>query len=135
MDEKYVAWIREHGLGCGAPQESVLANAYGKCASVTLAMASAFPELRRARGFYHCDRWGRRQHWWCVAPDGTVVDPTAEQFPSMGLGEYDEVKDGEEDRIPVGKCMNCGEELYAHDESTYVCSDYCELAVRRDMGI
>jgi hypothetical protein len=99
-------------------------NPQGQCAEITAAMAQAFHELRRVRGHYYCLTWGERAHWWLVAPDGTVVDPTAAQFPSRGLGHYEEWQEGAEE--PVGRCANCGGEIYASSGYTdTVCSDLC----------
>ena len=60
----------------------------GRCAEATLAMAAVFPELTRVRGHYLCWVWGEREHWWLVEPNGEIVDPTADQFPSKGGGVY-----------------------------------------------
>jgi hypothetical protein len=113
----------------GAYDDWIAANAkrfedvYGKCADLSRAMQKAFPELRLARGIYDCPVWGERTHWWLVAPGGDVVDPTASQFPSKGIGEYRELKEG--DRIPSGVCMDCGDTVY--DGATF-CSDACKAA-------
>lgn len=113
MNEQYQAWI-----DANVPNKEA---AYGKCAEVTLAMQSAFPELRRVRGFYHCPIWGRRTHWWLQDGD-EIVDPTSKQHPSNGIGQYQEVKD--ETEIPTGVCADCGEPVYNGD---YFCSNECEL--------
>jgi hypothetical protein len=112
MSTDYRDWIAENVKGTG----------YGDCAEATEAMQLTFPELRRVRGFYHDHLWGERQHWWLVAPDGRIVDPTAEQFPSKGTGEYVEY-DGRP--LPTGRCANCGGPVY--DGST-CCSDDCGRA-------
>lgn len=63
----------------------------GRCLELSTAAVAADPTLRLVRGWYHCPMWGERQHWWCVRPDGTVVDPTVTQFPTAGAGaEYEE---------------------------------------------
>ena len=113
MREIYKAWIRQN-----YPDYE---SAYGHCAEATEAMVRAFPELRRASGFYHCPVIGERTHWWCVDPDGGVVDPTAKQFPSNGQFEYQELVQGR-DPIPSGKCPNCGGWCY---DGAYLCSDAC----------
>lgn len=105
----YQDWITANVPGTG----------YGECAEATTAMVLAFPELRRVRGHYYCLFWGERTHWWCVAPDGSIVDPTAKQFPSNGIGEYVEY-DGRP--LPTGPCANCGDPVY--DGGT-CCSDEC----------
>lgn len=111
METKYLNWISEH-----------VPNAYGKCSEVTLSMVNAFPELRRVRGWYYCIIWGERMHWWCVAPNGEIIDPTAEQFPSKGSGVYVEHEEGQP--LPTGKCPNCGEYCYNYDP---ICSEHCEI--------
>lgn len=60
----------------------------GKCREMAEAAAAQEPTLRIVRGHYWCPYWGEQAHWWCVRPDGTVVDPTAAQFPSCGNGLY-----------------------------------------------
>lgn len=109
MDQRYQDWITDLG-----------SNLFGRCRGVTKEMVEAFPELRRVRGHYHCPIWGKRAHWWCVAPDGSIVDPTVSQFPSRGIGEY--VLLDETAPIPTGKCPDCGEYVYG----TTFCNDSCE---------
>lgn len=99
----------------------------GKCDRATKEMVEAFPELRRAAGFAHVS-WGRDQHWWCVAPDGSVVDPTASQFGTRGVLRYEELdlKDpATRGRVPTGRCMDCGDDVYNRDT---FCSPECEAA-------
>lgn len=100
----------------------------GRCDQATIEMVATFPELRRVAGFAHWfasnGRPIRDQHWWCVAPDGTVVDPTFAQFlPPVRYEELDLNDPDTEARIPTGVCMNCGEDAY---EGRYHCSDECE---------
>lgn len=95
-------------------------DGYGKCAETTIAMQEAFPELARVRGFYHCPLWGQRAHWWLVTPDGAIVDPTAMQFPSGGLGLYVRWPEGQPE--PTGKCPNCSD--YCYNDRT-CCSEPC----------
>lgn len=97
----------------------------GKCDTATAKMVAAFPELRRVAGFVYCT-WGREQHWWCVAPDGSIIDPTASQY--VAILEYEELDldDPEVCRtIPTGVCMDCGGDTY---EGRTFCSDQCESA-------
>lgn len=95
----------------------------GQCAEATLAMVAAFPELRRVRGHVFLMGTAKQPaHWWCVDPDGRIVDPTAHQYPNL-VG-YDEWIEGEEE--PVGRCANCGGYIYASSGYTdTVCSDAC----------
>lgn len=112
MDPKYAAWVAAN-----------VKDPLGRCAETTLAMCTAFPELTRVRGHYLCGFWGPREHWWCTAPDGGVVDPTAAQFPSRGLGRYEPWVEGTPE--PTGKCPNCGGECY---DNKYCCSAECDSA-------
>lgn len=109
MDHAYEQWISAN-----------VSESYGACKEVTTAMAQAFPELRRVRGHYQDALWGKRSHWWLVTPDGSIVDPTASQFPTRGHGEYVEWTEGAKE--PVGKCPNCGE--YSYNPGG-CCSDDC----------
>lgn len=111
--DKYDCWIAGRLAGGENP--------YGKCAELTLEMQADFPELIRVCGHYYCTGWGEREHWWLKTPDGVIVDPTKEQFPSKGHGPYVELdKDAP---IPTGMCPNCGE--YCYTGGT-LCSDKCE---------
>ncbi len=113
MNPAYAAWISEFVAG---------ANNFvrGKCAEATALMVEAFPELRRTCGFV-VTLWGEDQHWWCVAPDGTVIDPTAAQFPFVE--SYEEVDPAKPHRpIPMGICANCSGPVFDHRT---ICSDAC----------
>jgi hypothetical protein len=109
----------------------------GACMRATAEMAATFPELRRVAGFANGG-----EHFWCVAPDGTIVDPTVGQFFSHlepidpSAIEYREFRPGDE--VRVGKCMNCGADIYAAVERLdgddrvrrrSACSDECETAL------
>ena len=115
---KYADWIRANVEG----------NGYGKCKKYVDQMKQVFPELVVRRGFYHCPIWNERQHWWLEAEDGSIIDPTAEQFPSKGGGRYEPLNDDElEDRVPTGVCMDCGKPVYHH---ALFCSAACEESTR-----
>ena len=97
----------------------------GRCSRATAEMIEAFPELRRACGFAHVS-WGRDQHWWCVAPDGSIVDPTVNQFGQLGVLQYEELDPNDtatRARVPSGTCMDCGGDVY--NGATF-CSSECE---------
>jgi hypothetical protein len=99
----------------------------GKCKEACEEMVKAFPELRIAAGFAHVT-WGRDQHFWCVAPDGTIVDPTKSQFQFGVVLNYEELDLNDpatQDRVPIGKCCNCGEETYNSSLSSEICSQRC----------
>lgn len=103
----YQEWIAERTM------RGDFKETYGKCKEISAEMCAAFPGFRQARG-YVWTTWGKRGHWWCVAPDGCVVDPTEAQFPG-GVMSYEELKIGDE--VLIGKCMNCGDEIWVACES------------------
>ena|ERR1019366_3033477 len=98
MSPKHAAWIERY----------VKAHQYlrGLCGPATKEMVEAFPELKRAAGFAD-----GVEHFWCVAPDGEVVDPTGAQFGVCQIIEYSPFKPGDEVRI--GTCMECGSPILA----------------------
>ncbi len=111
---------------------------YGKCREICQAMASAFPELEVRKGVFHSMAWGERSHWWCRSrehPDH-VVDPTAGQHPDGSLfsamdSRYDDLTDMTHeqaiaaDKVPVGKCSECGDPIWASSGYSGVCSQEC----------
>ena len=109
MLAKYQEWIKNQN-----------SDVFGACKARTEEMVAAFPELKRVRGHYYDIVWGERMHWWCVDPDGNIIDPTARQFPTKGKGAYVPWKEGAEE--PTGICPNCGEYCY---EGTTCCSEKC----------
>lgn len=111
-ERPYEAWIAER-LASEAPRT--------KCAEWTLAMVAAFPELKRVRGHIELSN-GKPAHWWCETPDGEIVDPTVAQFDGSIVLQYLPHEDGAPE--PVGKCLNCGEYVYAPRRSA--CSETCD---------
>jgi hypothetical protein len=95
----------------------------GKCKELSEAAIEANPSLRLARGYYHCPVWrSRESHWWTVDPDGKIHDPTKDQFPSKGIGLYEEF-DG---KIECSECCKEIDESEAHFVSNYTfCSGTC----------
>jgi len=94
----------------------------GKCKELSEAAIKEDSTLKLVRGHYDCPFWGKQDHWWTVRPDGTIYDPSKNQFPSRGIGEY----------IPfdgICYCAECGkevEEQNASIEGRYAfCSYYC----------
>lgn len=78
----------------------------GRCQELCAVAMAEDPTLILVRGHYFESRWPTKPmqaHWWCKKPDGTIVDPSARQFPSNGTGQYIEF-DG---RI---ECAECGKE-------------------------
>ena len=63
--------------------------------------------------------------------DGTIVDPTAGQFPGPVIS-YEPWKAG--DKVRVGKCMECGEDIWKavdtlevdHSGTARFCNEACE---------
>jgi hypothetical protein len=113
IDRKYADWIVDNVQDTG----------YGQCKEITQKMAADFPELTRVRGHYYCWAWGERAHWWLVDPNGTIIDPTAQQFPSKGKGEYLPWEEGSPE--PTGMCPNCGDPCY---DGQTCCSESCAQA-------
>jgi hypothetical protein len=88
----------------------------GKCKEISEALVLENPTLILIRGRYHCPFWGEQAHWWCKKSDGTIVDPTKDQFPSKGAGEYVEFNG-------MVQCSECGKEM-KEEEASYV-NNYC----------
>lgn len=79
----------------------------GKCRAGSNEMAEAFPELKVVFGWV-LTLYGEEEHFWCETEDGKIVDPTVGQF--LSIGGYRKFNPG--DPVRVGKCMNCGSEIY-----------------------
>ena len=96
----------------------------GKCKEFCEALIKEDPTLTIARGYYFDFEWGEQSHWWCKKPDGTIVDPTKDQFPSKGMGTYEEFKG-------TFKCSECRKEIAEQHGiimgNYIVCSDACAL--------
>lgn len=117
----WIRWIAAFVAKCGGPKATL-----GKCERAAKLMAQEFPELRVAKGHVLDACWGQRGHWWCIAPDGTVVDPTVGQFPNVL--RYDEFKEG--DNVRIGACANCGDDLWRPPGTPHptVCSEDCRVS-------
>lgn len=90
----------------------------GKCKEFCEAAVAADPTLKLVRGYYWDYLWGKQPHWWTVRQDGTIYDPTKDQFPSKGMGDY-EVFDG------YFECAHCGERVKEEDIQTYGSYAFC----------
>ena len=94
----------------------------GKCKQMSEELCAKDVSLTLVKGWYHCPIWGEQEHWWCKKPDGTIVDPTVNQFPSKGLGEYQEY-------AGIVCCEYCGKEVKEEDayfvEHHVYCSYKC----------
>lgn len=81
----------------------------GRCKELSDAACAADPTLRLVRGHYWCPMWNTEEpHWWTVRQDGSIYDPSREQFPSRGSGVYTEFNG----LIP---CAECGKEVREED--------------------
>lgn len=78
----------------------------GKCKEKSEKLVAENSNLKLVRGWYHCYGWGTvEQHWWCKDKiTGEIVDPTKDQFPCRGTGDYEEYKG-------ILSCAECGKEL------------------------
>ena len=108
----------------------------GACGRAVNEMAKAFPELKCVAGWVTFSG-GCTEHFWCGAPDGSIVDPTASQFRKPL--RYQEFQPGDE--VRVGRCMNCGDGIYAQvqrldDRSVArsVCSPECAAALEAELS-
>ena len=124
MWAEHAAWIEKYV----AEQKGFV---LGRCMEATAKMREAFPELKEVRGHVYTT-WGKRSHVWLIDADGTIVDPTASQF--RFIFQYEPWKPGDE--VRVGKCMNCGSEIWRAVQSltediitASSCSDECDDAL------
>jgi len=109
----------------------------GMCRQEVAAMKEEFPELEEVKG--HVTVWFsgagpmKRAHWWLTDPDGNIVDPTVGQFP-FGVERYEPWEKG--DPIRLGKCMNCGEEIWGQpgEKDAHCCSEQCAHALSAEFG-
>lgn len=96
----------------------------GRCKEMSEALIQTNPTFTLVRGHYHCPFWGEQPHWWTKDLNGKVIDPTARQFPSKGMGDYVEF-DGNID------CSECGKQMKEEDadiEGNYAfCSTKCHM--------
>lgn len=124
LEEKRASYVNGSEL---TAQELV----YAACNSFTTKFVKKFPHLKRQAGFYGSGRVAGSpgsEHWWCVDVDGTIVDPTAAQFLPGGV--YTPLDPSKHD-VKLGRCMNCGADIYGKisDGSKCVCSQDCADAL------
>ena len=99
----------------------------GACGSFTRVFAERVPELTRVPGFYISPAGhSHGEHWWLVDAAGNIVDPTADQFPSQGTGNYVPY-DPTKHLVAKGRCRNCGCTLFAFPDRP--CSAECDEAL------
>lgn len=98
-----------------------------RCAEFSQAFAKQFPELRTERGWVkdHITIGQGTEHWWCVDPEGNIVDPSLNQFRMWRQPEklVYTVFNPEKDHIYIGRCHNCGDGIYGleKDGPAYMC--------------
>ncbi|WNM70169.1 hypothetical protein [Myxococcus phage Mx1] len=73
----YQEWIDAYTFSLGGVSPK------GMCGAATAAMALYFLELRPVLGRVDTGDGNLHPHWWCVSPDGTILDPTASQFQTI----------------------------------------------------
>lgn len=117
MSTEYNVWIAQNCQGV----------VRGFCRSKSAEMQRAFPELILCRGYYTSAADGILSHWWLKTAAGEIVDPTVRQFVAGPEGSYEEYDVVNHGPLPIGKCMNCGEEVYAsaNPPASSMCSKEC----------
>ncbi len=100
-------------------------NYRGKCKEMCEEAIKADPSLKLIRGHYWCPIWNSTEaHWWTTRPNGTIYDPTKDQFPSKGMGTYMEFSG-------LVECSECGKEM-KEEEAEYE-SNYCFCSTKCHM--
>ena len=101
----------------------------GKCKEMVDDLCKRDPTLSSVRGHYICWLWGKQKHWWAMKPDGTIIDPSIDQFPKPHIGDY----------IPfdgVVVCDECGKRIPEEEATIYGNYAFCSLACNmRFVGI
>ncbi len=98
----------------------------GKCKEMCDELVVKDPTLKLVRGHYHCPFWGAEPHWWCVDASGQIIDPTANQFPSKGSGDYVEF-DGNINCSECGKSMKETDPFVRFESNHCFCSTACNM--------
>lgn len=107
------------------PKPSTVARA--QCLQFSERLQKKFPHLKLEKGWYVTtdgeDDYPT-EHWWTVDVDGTIVDPSKIQFHDQN-GRYSPYDD-HEFKAMIGRCPNCGNDIYEGEGSGGLCSDECE---------
>lgn len=95
----------------------------GKCKELSEKACINDPNLTLVRGYYFCPLWNTDEaHYWCVNPEGKIIDPSKLQFPSNGFGIYTPFNG-------MVECSECGKEIpeeeASHDSNYCFCSNLC----------
>lgn len=96
----------------------------GRCKEYCEQAVAEDPTLRLVRGYYYCPIWKSKEaHWWTERPDGTIHDPTRMQFPSEGMGDYQEF-DG---HIECAECLKrvAEEDAVVYGNYAFCCGTCC----------
>lgn len=98
----------------------------GHCQQFCEKFINQFPNLKMTPGFYLDN-----EHFWCYDETGFIIDPTVEQFGGKFLEPVENnyrVYNKETDIIRLGRCMNCGDEIFgiAAEGEKSVCSTDCQ---------
>ena len=91
----------------------------GRCREMAEKACAADPSLTLVRGWYADPLWGDQEHWWGKRPDGTIVDPTAAQFPVPGVTAWYREYEG------LFPCRECGAEFAEGEGYMECCSGSC----------
>lgn len=124
MKPEYDEWVHDWLFNNNALES----GGYSRCREASEDMVKDFPSLTVVRGHVYCPHpWGKRGHWWCVEADGTIVDPTASQFPVVF--RYEAYVEG--DDVRLGTCMNCGGEIWGPNPEAVFSTSMCDAECGR----
>lgn len=90
----------------------------GKCKELAESAVKENPNLILVRGYYYDYLWGKQQHWWTKDQNNEIYDPSANQFPSKGYGEYQEF-------CGYFHCEICGDKVFEPIKYAIGSSIYC----------
>ena len=95
----------------------------GKCKEACEALVVKNPNMKMVRGHYYDCMWDKsEQHWWCVDENNVIHDPTKDQFPTKGMGEYTEFS-GFVDCVICGKTIT-ESEIDGHSTGRHIYCSY-----------
>lgn len=98
-------------------------NIYRRCKEVSEEMQKEFPELKIVKGLVTIiENFKQYQHQWLEDDKGNIIDPTAKQW--QHIVEYTQIDENDRDKIPNGRCINCGG--WCFGKRSYTCSDECD---------